>query len=133
MAVIKTESNFRQHAVSKAGAKGLMQIMPATWKEWAEKCNIQDPKIFNPDHNIHVGCAYLAWCIEHAGDVRKGLIAYNRGLTRGRRENWEVDWYYKRIIRVWLNDHRNGRIIGLGMAVGFILALAAGCHIFGGK
>ena len=132
-AVTQVESGYRKNATSKAGAKGLMQIMPATWKEWAGKCDIQDPEIFNPDHNIHVGCAYLAWCIEHAGDVKKGLIAYNRGLTRGRQENWEVDWYYKKIIKVWLNDQRNGRILELGMAVGFILALAAGCYIFGEK
>ena len=98
-AVIQVESEYRKNATSKAGAKGLMQIMPATWKEWAGKGNIQDPDIFNPDHNIHVGCAYLAWCIKHAGDVEKGLIAYNRGLTRGRRENWKVDWYYKKIIK----------------------------------
>lgn len=98
-AVIRVESSYCKTAVSRAGAKGLMQVMSATFSEWAKKCDIDYPDAFNPDHNIHVGCAYLQWCIKHAGSVKRGLIAYNRGLSRGRRENWEIDWYYKRVMR----------------------------------
>ena len=96
-AVIMVESSYNPNAVSNCGAKGLMQIMPATWNEWVTKCDILNPDIFNADHNIHIGCAYLAWCVKHAGSIKRGLIAYNRGLSRGRKENWKIDWYYKRV------------------------------------
>ena len=99
-AVIQVESKHCPDAVSSAGAKGLMQIMPATFAEWSRKCRIDCPDVFKPDHNIHVGCAYLQWCIKHTGSVERGLIAYNRGLTRGRRENWTIDWYWKRVMKV---------------------------------
>lgn len=130
-AVIQAESSYRKNATSPAGAKGLMQIMPATWKEWTKKCGIQDPDVFNPDHNIHVGCAYLAWCIKHAGDIKRGLIAYNRGLTRGRRENWKVDWHYKRVMAA-----KNGEekiIMWFLIAWSIVLIIGSYCIIIKNK
>jgi len=73
-AVIRVESNFNSHAVSKAGAKGLMQLMPAT----AQSLDVKDP--FDAEQNILAGSRYLRHLIDHYhGDLRLALAAYNWG------------------------------------------------------
>jgi len=73
-AVIQAESAFNYKARSKAGALGLMQLMPAT----AERFGVVDP--FDPRQNISGGTKYLRWLLDYyKGDVTKTVAAYNAG------------------------------------------------------
>ncbi len=73
-ALIKTESDFNPEAVSRAGAKGLMQIMPAN----LTALKIKDP--FDPRENIMGGAWYLKKLIRRFnGELPLALAAYNAG------------------------------------------------------
>ena len=73
-AIIKAESNFDPKAVSKAGAAGLMQIMPDNFKNF----KIKDP--FNPWENIMGGAGYFSRLLDRfGGELPLALAAYNAG------------------------------------------------------
>jgi soluble lytic murein transglycosylase-like protein len=73
-AVIKAESNFDHKAVSRKGAKGLMQIMPDT----ASLMNLEEP--FNARENIIAGVRYLSLLLDRFKDNKTlALAAYNAG------------------------------------------------------
>lgn len=74
--VIKAESNFNANAISSAGARGLMQLMPGT----AADMGVLD--IFDPSDNIMGGSQYLAKMMGMFGDLRLALAAYNSGPER---------------------------------------------------
>lgn len=79
-AVLHAESAGGPHAVSTAGAMGLMQLMPGTWKEVRRMLNLgADP--FDPHDNIAAGAAYLRWLHDRYGDAGF-LAAYNAGPGR---------------------------------------------------
>lgn len=82
-AVIGQESGGNAKAKSPVGAQGLMQIMPATYREWAPKVGLDansDP--YDPTNNKKVGAAYLAFLMNRYGDPELALAAYNYGLGR---------------------------------------------------
>ncbi len=84
-AVIKTESRFKENAVSSSGAKGLMQLMDKT----AEECNKKGgfgfnlpEDIYSPEKNITLGCYYLNKLLKiYNGDISLAIAAYNGGTA----------------------------------------------------
>lgn len=82
-AVIKTESAFDTNATSSVGAKGLMQIMPATGKyvaSFADLQNIPRGKLSEPGYNLKLGIRYLRY-LDRLNDGNRllTLISYNWG------------------------------------------------------
>ncbi len=72
-AVMRAESNFNPRAVSRAGAQGLMQLIPST----ARLVGVRD--IFDPQQNINGGARYLRMMMDRFGRVDLALAAYNAG------------------------------------------------------
>ena len=79
-AIIMAESSYNPRAISKKGAKGLMQLMPKT----AESLGVIDS--FNPEDNIHGGVAYFRKLMnQFDGNVEFALAAYNAGSRNVRK------------------------------------------------
>lgn len=82
-AMIDTESNFDENAVSEDGAQGLMQIMPETSGWIAEKLKISAYDIFDPETNIKFGCWYLRFLKDKfSGEEQLMMAAYNAGHNK---------------------------------------------------
>ena len=96
-AVIYQESGGDPNAESKAGAQGLMQLMPPT----AEELGVEDS--FDPEQNIRAGTRYLSKLMKrYDGDVRKALWAYNAGLGNVDKERMpsETKAYIPRVLKL---------------------------------
>lgn len=87
-AVIHTESNFASDAVSRVGAKGLMQIVDET-NEWIAFRLGEEPmneRLFEPAFNIRRGTWYLSYAYSKYGSWEVALAAYNAGI--GNANKW---------------------------------------------
>jgi len=80
-AVMRVESGGNSRAVSRAGAMGLMQIMPATWAALRARYRL-GPDPFNVRDNIMAGAAYLREMHDRYGNASAMLAAYNAGPGR---------------------------------------------------
>jgi soluble lytic murein transglycosylase-like protein len=84
-AVIVVESGFNSRAVSKRGAVGLMQLMPAT----ATRFGVSNP--YDARQNVHAGARYLKFLMDRFGhDVRLALAAYNAGEEAVERNGGQI-------------------------------------------
>jgi hypothetical protein len=75
-AVVRAESAFNRTAVSYKGARGLMQLMPAT----ADRFGVRRDELFDAERNIEAGVRYLSWLIDRFPDQPEHVLAaYNAG------------------------------------------------------
>lgn len=96
-AVVREESSYYPHAVSRAGARGLMQLMPQTAKFMAPRGDFDDPAL-----NLQIGARFLAALLREFSDPRLALAAYNAGPKRVRqwwnaRRTDDVDAFIEQI------------------------------------
>jgi soluble lytic murein transglycosylase len=93
--LIRTESAFQKDVISRAGAVGLTQLMPATAQEMAGRIKRAGGPDYaavkngidlnDPETNIHIGAYYLNYLMERFEDTLLSLMAYNGGMNRLRR------------------------------------------------
>ncbi len=75
-AVIRAESSGNPRALSRKGARGLMQLMPST----AKRFGVRADRLFDPEQNLEAGVRYLKFLIEQfPDDLARVLAAYNAG------------------------------------------------------
>jgi len=92
-AIIMAESSYNPRAISKKGAKGLMQLMPGT----AKALGVENS--FDPEHNINAGVRYFKQLLnQFDGDMKLALAAYNAGSRKVRQYQgippFKVTHYY---------------------------------------
>lgn len=92
--IMKQESEFTPNAVSKKGAKGLMQVMPIVWKSYSP-AHFKNPT--DPVLNVHVGTLYLADLYHQFGDWREVFRAYYAGPDNYK--NKKYDWYANAVVK----------------------------------
>lgn len=108
-AVVQVESAWNPYAVSKKGAAGLMQLMPAT----ATRFGVRDR--YDIEENIRGGTAYLAWLIRlFHGDLRLAVAAYQVGESQIRLwglgySSREVFQYVSRVAQLYRSMRREAR------------------------
>jgi soluble lytic murein transglycosylase len=119
-ALVRVESGFKANAMSDAGARGLMQVMPDTAAWTANQIGIRDyheSQLYQPGVNLLIGSWYLAHLLkDFHGNQVTGLAAYNAG--RGNVQTWlengvwkgtmadsdripfpETQWYLRAVMR----------------------------------
>lgn len=116
LAVMKVESHFDLNARSNRGALGLMQVRPIVIREVAKDLGI-DPKssqqlLINHRMNLRVSIHYISDLLEKfGGDIRKALMAYNRGPTSVARnyKNRPVpaNGYQEKVMRIFEDYSRS--------------------------
>lgn len=112
-AVIKSESAFNTRAISVKGARGLMQIMPATGKYISELSNLDwhgHYMLKDSTYNIQLGVRYLKYLENiYDGDRELALVAYNWGpgnLSRALRKQGKIPASTVRYAKTIISDHR---------------------------
>lgn len=82
LALIAVESTFKERAVSRVGARGLMQVMPGAHPGKIREIG-GSHALFDPAKNIHTGSRILVGYINaHSGDLRRALLKYNGSLGK---------------------------------------------------
>jgi len=77
LALIQVESNFDEYAISKVGARGLMQIMPF----WLKEIGKTNDNLFNIRTNLRFGCTILRYYLDkEKGNITRALARYNGSL-----------------------------------------------------
>jgi soluble lytic murein transglycosylase len=86
--VIRQESSWNPRAVSRAGARGWMQVLPGVGKEIAQsrRYPVWDPALlFDPDVSLEMGTSHLRGALSRYNSLPRALAAYNAGESRVQR------------------------------------------------
>ena len=100
LGIVHVESGFKKYAVSKAGARGLMQVMPF----WVDLIGDRDHNLFHLRMNIRYGCVILRHYLDlEKGDLYRALGRYNGSLGRAE--------YPNLVLAAWRGTYKyNGRL-----------------------
>jgi hypothetical protein len=123
LAMIEVESGYDPVAASGAGARGLMQLLPATMQREAEALGIGPADPNDPVANVRAGVRYLRRCLDsYPGSMELALVSYNAGPNRvlemlqdGGLPSWalayprRVEAYHRRLKRT-LGDESGPRL-----------------------
>jgi soluble lytic murein transglycosylase-like protein len=96
LGVVQVESNFRKYAVSRAGARGYMQVMPF----WVDVIGVRDHNLFHLRTNLRYGCVILRHYLDlEDGNLFRALGRYNGSLGSDEYPNlvlaaWRGRWSY---------------------------------------
>ena len=96
LGLIQVESGFRKYAISSAGARGYMQVMPF----WVKLIGSRNDNLFHLRMNLRYGCTILKHYLDiEKGDLFRALGRYNGSLGRAEypdavRASWERQWHY---------------------------------------
>lgn len=116
LADIKQESSGNERAISKCGARGLMQIMPGCLADYnaSHRCLYTFDQMFIPNINIIVGCWYLRHLLSRCKeDVTKALQSYNQGFSRVKKDPNAGLWYAEGVLK---HKEQFDKIISTGSA-----------------
>ncbi len=98
LGLIQVESRFKKYAVSRAGARGYMQVMPF----WVKLIGDGKHNLFNLRTNLRYGCTILRHYLDiERGDMGRALARYNGSLGKSRYPDnvmraWVANWQYDR-------------------------------------
>ncbi len=98
LGLIQVESGFKKYSVSKAGARGLMQVMPF----WVATIGRAEDNLFHLRTNLRYGCTILRYYLDlEQGDLYRALGRYNGSLGQPEYPNmvraaWNKHWVYER-------------------------------------
>jgi len=87
--LVREESHFDKDIISRAGAVGLMQLLPITAEDSAKKLKLKNINLKDPDENINLGTKHLGNLYRRLENMPKAILAYNAGLKRLRA--WEKE------------------------------------------
>jgi soluble lytic murein transglycosylase-like protein len=94
LALIQVESNFDRFAISSAGARGLMQVMPF----WLQEIGRPEDNLFQIATNLRFGCTILRLYLDREkGNLSRALARYNGSLGK----HWYPDRVFKALRRRW--------------------------------
>lgn len=94
LAVIEVESNFDRFAISRAGARGLMQVMPF----WIDEIGRPGDNLFQIRTNLRFGCAILRYYLEREnGNIQRALARYNGSVG----QTWYPERVFEALTRRW--------------------------------
>jgi soluble lytic murein transglycosylase len=114
LAIMKIESNFRQDAVSRKGARGLLQVKPSLARYISKDVGVSwqgDTTLDEPEKNIKIGVHFFSQLIEDFENINMALHAYHVGPTRLREIITEKKKPERRYLNLVLNEYDRNKSV----------------------